>query len=315
MSKRSFHQVLGVEPTATLEQIRTAYRKKCVLVHPDRNTSSTSTEEFRELNEAYQALTDPSAIPSLFLPPPSMHFPLANYNLMIPNDEERQVNVSIADFYTGSQHKVHVTVRRLCQSCFVTGPFPTLCKACDGKGRVPKSAFTMYRGMMLCKRCDGTGLSGACADCAGARVKMVSKTLSVRLPPRSDPQQPIVFPEYGHQYRENNTNKTGALRIKIVISNYEPPGAAFSADKETGNVYVKHPIKLGDLLCGNTTTVTVPGGEQMVLVLPDPTEMAKFIVVPNAGLYKESNLCVKLTVEMPSRSHLHDVAGLRKLLP
>ncbi|KAJ1647135.1 hypothetical protein LPJ64_001466 [Coemansia asiatica] len=55
-----YYALLGVSSTATSEEIRTAYMKKAVRTHPDRNPSPTATQEFQQLADAYYTLSDPA---------------------------------------------------------------------------------------------------------------------------------------------------------------------------------------------------------------------------------------------------------------
>ena len=60
VSKRDYYDVLGVDKNASQEDIKRAYRKLAMKYHPDRNPDDKNAEEkFKELNEAYEILSDP----------------------------------------------------------------------------------------------------------------------------------------------------------------------------------------------------------------------------------------------------------------
>src|SRR5512141_559683 len=60
MEYKDYYKALGVERSASADDVRKAYRKLAMQYHPDRNPGDKQAEEkFKEINEAYQVLSDP----------------------------------------------------------------------------------------------------------------------------------------------------------------------------------------------------------------------------------------------------------------
>jgi molecular chaperone DnaJ len=57
-AKRDYYEVLGVDRSATRDDIKHAYRQKALLYHPDKNKDPGAAAQFRELAEAYAVLSD-----------------------------------------------------------------------------------------------------------------------------------------------------------------------------------------------------------------------------------------------------------------
>ncbi len=60
MDYKDYYRILGIERSSSADDVRKAYRKLAMQYHPDRNQGNKQAEEkFKEINEAYQVLSDP----------------------------------------------------------------------------------------------------------------------------------------------------------------------------------------------------------------------------------------------------------------
>lgn len=58
MSLHDHYARLGVQPNASIEQIKSAYRRNATKFHPDRNPAPDAAARFREIQVAYEVLSD-----------------------------------------------------------------------------------------------------------------------------------------------------------------------------------------------------------------------------------------------------------------
>lgn len=60
MTERSYYEILGVQKDADEKALKSAFRKKAMEHHPDRNPGNADAEaKFKEISEAHEVLSDP----------------------------------------------------------------------------------------------------------------------------------------------------------------------------------------------------------------------------------------------------------------
>ena len=59
LNKRNYYDILGVKKSATEDDLKRAYRKLSIKVHPDKNSAPQAGDAFKKVSAAYACLTDP----------------------------------------------------------------------------------------------------------------------------------------------------------------------------------------------------------------------------------------------------------------
>ena len=220
MAKRDFYEILGVAKTASDADLKSAFRKSAMSCHPDRNPGDKQAEtRFKELNEAYQHLSDPQKRAAYdrfghaafeqgggvggmgdgFGASMSDIFDDLFGDIMgrrggrSPTGKERgadlrfNLEITLEQAYGGTEATVRVPSSVSCETCHGAGAEPGSkphqCPTCQGRGRLraQQGFFTVER---ACHTCHGAGqvIDKPCKACAGRGRVRRDKTLKVNIP-------------------------------------------------------------------------------------------------------------------------------------
>jgi molecular chaperone DnaJ len=273
---RDPHEILGVSPGASEEDIKRAYKRMAMEWHPDRHGGSKEAEErFKEVNAAYQILTgkagrgqgpsSPNASPFEGMDEEILEFLGDNGffqfgDMFAPFIHQAQARirllmlVTLEEAYAGGLRAVRFSRPDRCQACAGLGREirPGACPACGGAGRLSTSASTVFRIMMPCQACSGSGkaLGGACGACRGARTTTTSHETIVDIPPGVRNGETVVAADGSSvavRYAEHPT-------IRIVAETLDT-----ESEVETD---------LFDLVLGGEAAVVTLAGEMRVKIEP-----------------------------------------------
>jgi DnaJ-class molecular chaperone len=185
--KKNFYKVLGINQKAGPEKIRKAYRQAAKRYHPD--VSSRNEEKFREVQEAYETLSDPekkalydrqiSEKRSSILSPQSYDsYPLRSTPSSLFNEID-QFFGRFEDFWTGRRFGFFGEREQRHQKLFfeITLTPSEARRGCEIPLRIPY--------WQICTRCRGTGFVGGliCGLCRGRGEQSLEKKIKVSIPP------------------------------------------------------------------------------------------------------------------------------------
>jgi molecular chaperone DnaJ len=232
MAQTDYYTILGVERTATDAEIKKAFRRLAQQWHPDVSQDPQAAERFKELNEAYQVLSDPGGRQRYDL------FGAAGVEADVAagfggfadifdaffggaaggsrrgrppsgSDLRYDLRITFEEAILGTEKEIEFPVLGRCDTCSGSGAKPgtesTTCPQCNGRGEVRAVRQTMLGQMVnvtTCPRCRGEGriVETPCPTCRGEGRTERRRTLRVNIPAGIDE---------GHQIRLSNEGEAG----------------------------------------------------------------------------------------------------------
>jgi len=332
-AKRDYYEVLGIARDATDEEIRRAFRKLAFKYHPDHNREDGAADRFKEVNEAYEVLSDPEkrsaydhfghsgaegffgrgfegfdfgGLGDIF---DAFFGGAATATRQAPQrgaDLNYGVTISFEEAAFGCEKEINISRIESCSLCqgvgSKPGSQPSRCPQCNGSGqvrRVQQSIFGRFVSTATCSQCRGEGriITEPCPQCQGTGREKRQRTILVKIPPGVDDGSQIRLRGEGHAGAKGGS--TGNLYITLSVKQHE----LFTRDGD--NILYELPINFAQAALGaelevptlhGKTKLKVPAGSQTGTVF-----RLKAQGIPHLNRSGHGDQLVTLFVVIPDR--------------
>ena len=312
MAKRDYYDVLGVNKSASKDEIKKAYRKLALKYHPDKTKGDKSSEEkFKEASEAYHILSDDkrkanydqfghAAFQGSGGGQGFGGFDTSSFSDIFEvffgdfggggstrrssdrgNDLRYDVSVTLEEAFKGLEKNVKYTTYKNCSSCSGSGAAkgskPIKCNYCAGRGKVRTNQgfFTIQQ---TCPQCSGYGetISDPCKSCSGNGKTQGSENVTVKIPKGVDDGTRIRLSGKGEAGSKGGSS--GDLYLFVSIDNH----TIFKRSEE--NLYFELPITFSDAALGTTVEVPSIDGGKSKIKIPAGTQHGKQFRLKGKGM-------------------------------
>ena len=279
MEYKDYYKVLGVSKSASAEDIKKAFRKLARRYHPDVNPGDKKSEEkFKEINEAYEVLSDVAK--------------RRKYDTLGPNWQEQFGYPSGAGGRATNYRGSSMNYNSAGFSDFFEALFgrPTTTTRKTGEDieqRVEVTFQEAYSGGMrtfniqtteTCPVCRGTRLVAgkSCTNCNGLGSLARSKRIQVKIPAGVDNGSKIRVAGEGQP--GSNGGPRGDLFLVISVK----PDPLF--ERKGDDLYSDIDVDLVTAILGGEVAITTPEGRKLALTVPPETQNGRLFRLANKGM-------------------------------
>jgi molecular chaperone DnaJ len=295
-TQRDYYDILGVPRTASDADVKRAFRKLAQQWHPDISTEPKADERFKEINEAYQVLSDPQRRQAydLFGGAGGAGDPFGGFGGFqtgfsgfgdlfdaffgagaaagarrgrppAGSDLRYDLRISFEESIQGAEKEVEFHSLERCSTCGGSGAEPgtepAICPQCHGSGELRQVRSTLLGQMVnvtACPRCRGLGriIEAPCKTCSGEGRVERKRTLRVTVPAGIDE---------GHQIRLSGEGEAGprggpAGNLYVVV-HVEPHPKLRRRDTE---LYYELQLSVTQAALGARVTVPTADGDEAI---------------------------------------------------
>lgn len=347
MEKRDYYEVLGIQKGASDAEIKKAYRQMAKKYHPDVNKDADAEEKFKEINEAYEVLSDPQK--------------KANYDQFghagmdgafgqggfsggfgdfgdindifgsffggggqrrsstgprKGNDRFMQMRIDFMEAIFGKTEEVTIEMDEQCSECLGSGAKSKSdvqsCSRCNGTGQVQsqnRTPFGVFMSTSVCPDCNGTGkrILNKCPKCHGKGYEHKRVKLEIKIPAGIQSGQQIRVGGKGE--RGANGGPNGDLYIEILVGRHP------NFVRDGNDIRISVPLSAVDATLGCKVDVPTVYGD-VELTIPAGTQHGTQFRLRGKGVKgprTQGDQYVEIKIEIPTKLSREDYKLYEKL--
>ena len=336
--KRDYYEILSISKNASDEQIKSAFRKKALEYHPDRNKSKDAESKFKEVNEAYQILSDSEKrskydqfghagvsgasgggagfegfggfgdiFDAFFGGSQSNSGRKASYR---GADLEYPITLSFEEAVFGGEKGITIEKLFPCDRCK-----PISCTNCNGTGQIKRAQRTMFgqfTQVVSCQTCSGTGEShdSKCQTCKGAGRFKSNKNLFVTIPQGIDDNMQIRLQGEGEPGIGRGEN--GDLYVLVKVEEHD------IFERSGNNIQMTIELNIPTLVLGGTISIPTIKGEENLTIAPG-TQSGQVFRIRGKGIVdvreknKRGDQLVTVNVKIPKKLNKEQTELYKKI--
>ncbi|MHA2281550.1 MAG: molecular chaperone DnaJ [Promethearchaeota archaeon] len=316
MAKRDYYEILGIERSASPEEIKKTYRRLAHKHHPDRNIGDEDAENrFKEVAEAYEILSDPESREQYDhfghnAPKQGRGFnpftdPFEMFNSFFGGRRQRrgrdlriEITITLEEVLIGTEKDIKYARRVQCSDCKGLGGKGSSCKICAGYGQTEQQTSGYMRIITTCSVCQGTGvtITTKCSTCNGQGSTKETREINVNIP---------AGVQTGNQINITGEGDVTDLRyypgnLLCIIS--VEPHALFQ--RKGQDIQYVQGITFVEACIGTVVKIPLLGGQETDLIIPPGTQFGQSFRLKGKGLPRfsrkqQGDQFVKIHINVP----------------
>ena len=333
-AQRDLYEVLGIARNASADEIKRAYRKLAMEYHPDRNSSGDAAERFKEINRAYEVLSDTdkrsaydrfghAGVDGAGGPAGFDGFSTFEgfgdiFDAFFSGagrggrrrgptrgaDLRARITLTFEEAAFGTEKKLEYARLEHCEECSgsgaAPGSSPEACADCNGTGeirRAQQSVFGQFVNVSTCGPCRGDGrvIKSPCVSCRGRGGLRRARTISVKIPAGVDDGQQVRLTGEGEM--GDRGGQPGNLYVLIDVQPHE------LFERVDDHILYDLPLNVAQAALGTNLKVPTLEGDMDFYVPPGTQSGDEFEIrgegIPRLNSTRRGNMIVRTTVVVP----------------